>query len=222
MSSTRASAKRAFLVRVYLHLTGALTAFALFEAWMLTSGVGDRVYDRLVSVPWILILAAFMVVGWLARKVAWKIRSKPAQYLALASYVVAKGLIVLPLLVRVQRSVPGALEGAVQLTLLAAVGLTWVAWSTGADFSFLRGLLRWGGILAILAIVGALSFGWHLGTWFNVGMIGLAGAAILEDTSWILRRYRGGREVAAALSLFASVAMMFFYLLRQMARLGRS
>jgi len=42
----------------------------------------------------------------------------------------------------------------------------------------------------------------------------LAGAAILFDTSNILRTYPEDRYVSAALQLFASVALMFWYVLR--------
>ena len=57
-------------------------------------------------------------------------------------------------------------------------------------------------------------FGFQLGTWFSVAMVGLAGAAILYDTSRVLRRYPEDRYVAAALQLFASVALMFWYVLQ--------
>ena len=81
-------------------------------------------------------------------------------------------------------------------------------------FSFLGALLRWGGIVALLAIVGAVLFGFQLGTWFSVAMVGLAGAAILNDTSNIIRNFPEDRYVAAALQLFSSVALMFWYILR--------
>jgi FtsH-binding integral membrane protein len=89
-----------------------------------------------------------------------------------------------------------------------------VAFVTRKDFSFLRGVLMYGGILALVGIVSALLFGFELGTWFSVAMVGLAGAAILYDTSNILQRYPEDRYVGAALQLFASVAMMFWYMLR--------
>ena len=92
-------------------------------------------------------------------------------------------------------------------------GLTGIAFWTRKDFSFLGGLLRWGFILALVAIVSALIFGFHLGTWFSVAMVGLAGAAILYDTSKILRDFPEDRYVAAALELFASVALMFWYVI---------
>jgi FtsH-binding integral membrane protein len=45
-------------------------------------------------------------------------------------------------------------------------------------------------------------------------MIGLAGAAILYDTSNVLHNFPEDRYVAAALELFASVALLFWYVLR--------
>jgi hypothetical protein len=81
-------------------------------------------------------------------------------------------------------------------------------------YSFLGALLRWGGIVALLAIVGAVLFGFQLGTWFSVAMVGFAGAAILYETSNVLLRFPEDRYVAAALQLFSSVALMFWYLLR--------
>ena len=51
-------------------------------------------------------------------------------------------------------------------------------------------------------------------SWFSVAMVGLAGAAILYDTSNVLHHYPEDRYVAASLQLFASVAMMFWYVLR--------
>ena len=75
-------------------------------------------------------------------------------------------------------------------------------------------MLRWVGILALVAIVAAVLFGFELGTWFSIGMIGLAGSAILYDTSNVIHHYPEDRYVAAALQLFASVALMFWYVLR--------
>ncbi len=74
--------------------------------------------------------------------------------------------------------------------------------------------LRFGGVIALVAIVAAVFFGFELGTWFSVAMVGFAGAAILYDTSNVLHRYPEDRYISAALQLFASVAMMFWYILR--------
>jgi FtsH-binding integral membrane protein len=65
----------------------------------------------------------------------------------------------------------------------------------------------------VLIVAGAL-FGFQLGTFFSVAMIALAGGSILYDTSNVIHRYPQDRHVAAALELFASVALMFWYVLR--------
>jgi len=69
-------------------------------------------------------------------------------------------------------------------------------------------------IIALVTIVGGVIFGFQLGTFFSVAMVGLAGAAILYDTSNVLHHYPQDRYVAASLQLFASVALMLWYVLR--------
>jgi FtsH-binding integral membrane protein len=45
-------------------------------------------------------------------------------------------------------------------------------------------------------------------------MIGFAGVAVLYDTSNIMHHYPQDKYVAASMALFASIAMMFYYILR--------
>jgi FtsH-binding integral membrane protein len=105
-------------------------------------------------------------------------------------------------------------RSAAAVTLVGFGGLTAVVFTTRKDFSFLGSFLRWAGIGALLLIGAGLLFGFQLGTFFSVGMIVLAGAAILYDTSNVIRSFPEDRYVAAALQLFASVALMFWYVLR--------
>ena len=84
---------------------------------------------------------------------------------------------------------------------------------TKRDFSFLRSLLFWGGICALVMIVAGVVFGFQLGTFFSVGMVAFAGGAILYDTSNVLHHFPEDRYVGAALQLFASVALLFWYVL---------
>jgi hypothetical protein len=100
------------------------------------------------------------------------------------------------------------------VTVLGSVGLIATAMITRKDFSFLRGLMVWGFILAMVGIVASLIFGFELGTWFSVAMIGFAGAAVLYDTSNIMHHYPEDKYVAASMALFASIALMFWYVLR--------
>jgi FtsH-binding integral membrane protein len=132
----------------------------------------------------------------------------------MVAFVAAEAVLFVPMLVIAAIKAPGIIESAVGITLLGTLGLTAVAFITRKDFSFLRGMLVWGGILALVAIVGAVLFGFELGTWFSVAMIGFAGAAVLYDTSNIIHHYPEDRYVGAALALFASIALMFWYVLR--------
>jgi FtsH-binding integral membrane protein len=89
-----------------------------------------------------------------------------------------------------------------------------VAFFTRADFSFLRSFLMIGGFVAIGAIVCGLIFDFNLGVWFSAAMVLFASISILYNTSQVLHNYSTNQHVAAALSLFGSVAMLFWYILR--------
>jgi len=203
-----------FISRTYAHVALSILGFAIIESYFFSSGLAQEIAPRMLGFNWLLILGAFMLVGWLASHVAHRVESKPLQYAALAGFVFAEAIIFLPLLYMAVLTEPSIIESAAGVTLLGTGGLTAVAFVTKRDFSFLRGILVWGGILALVAIAGAVLFGFNLGTWFSVAMIGFAGAAILYDTSNIMRNYPEDRYVAAALELFASIALMFWYVLR--------
>jgi FtsH-binding integral membrane protein len=188
--------------------------FAAIESYLFSNGTGQQLAERMLGMNWLLILGGFMVVGWLASHVAHRVESKPLQYVALAGFVVAEAIIFVPLLYIAMLTQPAVIESAAGVTLLGTAGLTAVAFMTRKDFSFLRGLLMWGGMLALVAIAGGVLFGFELGTWFSVAMIGFAGAAVLYDTSNVLHHYPEDRYVGAALELFASIALMFWYVLR--------
>jgi len=141
-------------------------------------------------------------------------RSLPAQYAALAGYVAAEAIIFVPLLYVAERFAPSTIRSAAAVSLLGFGGLTAIVFVTRKDFSFLRGVLMWAGIAALLLIVASVIFGFELGTFFSVAMIAFAGAAILYDTSNVLRNFPEDRYVAASLQLFASVALLFWYVLR--------
>ena len=203
-----------FIARAYNHLFGAITAFILLEVFLFKSGMAESIASVLLSGPWLLVLGGFVVVSWVARSIAHKSTSKAAHYAALAGYVVAQAIIFVPLLYVADHYAPGAIASAAAVTFVGFVGLSLVAFITRKDFSFLRGILCWGGIVALVLIVAGVIFGFQLGTFFSVAMVALAGAAILYDTSNILHHYPEDRYVAAALELFASVALMFWYVLR--------
>ena len=206
-------ARSAFIWKTYAHVVGAILAFAAISAYLMTSGISVRLYPVLTA-QWLLTLGAFMLVSWGASHMAHRLESKPAQYAGFAVLVFAEALIFSPVLLIAYAMNPAIIESAAGVTVLGSVGLIAVAMITRKDFSFLRGILVWGGILALVGIVSAVIFGFQLGTWFSLGMIGFAGAAVLYDTSNILHHYPQDKYVAAAMGLFASIALMFWYILQ--------
>jgi FtsH-binding integral membrane protein len=204
-----------FLVRTYAHLVGAILLFMAIIVALFQTGLAEPIAGAMLSVNWLMVLGGFMIVGWLATGAAHRAQSLPAQYAALAAYVVAEAIIFVPLLyVAAVYAGPSVINSAAWVTLLGFAGLTAVVFMTRKDFSFLGGILRWGMIVALVAIVAGVLFGFQLGTFFSVAMIALAGGAILYDTSNVLLHYPEDRYVAGALSLFASVALLFWYVLR--------
>lgn len=203
-----------FVSRTYGHLFGAVTAFTLIEVFFFRTGLAETISNALLGVSWLFVLGGFMVVSWLASRTAHLAQAKAAQYAALAAYVMAQSIIFVPLLYIADKIAPGAISSAAAVTFIAFTALTAVVFFTRKDFSFLRGILCWGGIIALTLIVAGVIFGFQLGTFFSIGMVALAGGAILYDTSNVLHHYPEDRYVAAALQLFASVALMLWYVLR--------
>jgi hypothetical protein len=203
-----------FIARTYGHLAGAVLAFVAIEVVLFQTGLAESLARTLIGTSWLLVLGGFMLIGWLARFAASRTESLVGQYLALTAYVLAEAIIFVPLLYIANHFAPGAITSAALISVLGFGSLTLLVFATRKDFSFLRGVLMWGGIIALLTIVGGVIFGFHLGTFFSVAMIGLAGASILYDTSNVLHHYPEDRYVGAALELFASVALLFWYVLR--------
>jgi FtsH-binding integral membrane protein len=213
-SAAGVSTRSEFIARTYTHLLGAIALFLAIEVWLFQSGLAETIARAMLGTSWLVVLGGFMIVSWLASSAAATSLSKGAQYAALGAFVAAEAIVFVPLLYIANTVAPGAIQSAGLLTAIGFAGLTAVAFISRTDFSFLGALLRWSFVVALLAIVGSVLFGFQLGTWFSVAMVGLAGAAILNDTSNILRNFPEDRYVAAALQLFASVALMFWYILR--------
>ncbi len=213
VSSLAVEERSTFIWKCYAHVIGAILAFAAIEAYLISSGIAASIAPAMVN-NWLMTLGAFMLVGWGAAHVAHKLESTAAQYAAFALLVVAEAIIFSPMILVAQMTQPGVIESAAGVTLLGSAGLVATAMITRKDFSFLRGIMVWVGMLALVGIASSLIFGFQLGTWFSVAMIGFAGAAVLYDTSNIMHHYPQDRYVAAAMALFASIALMFWYVLR--------
>jgi FtsH-binding integral membrane protein len=224
VAQAQAETRAAFIRRTYLHLAGAVGAFVIIEILLLRSALPALMLGFIQQnrYGWLMILGGFILGGWMARSLAASAASVQLQYLGLGLYVFFEAVIFVPLLyLAAFYSSPDVLPTAAILTGLLFAGLTMIAFTTRTDFSFLQGALSIEGFVALGAIVGGVVFGFTLGLLFSIVMVGLAGAAILYDTSKILYHYPPDRHVAASLELFASVALMFWYVLRILMRLSR-
>lgn len=213
VAALSATDRSSFIWKCYAHVVGAILAFAAIEVYLFQSGVSAAIAAPMLN-NWYLVLGAFVLAGFGATHVAHRVQSISAQYAALAVFVVFESLIFAPMLYMAYMIEPGMIDSAAGVTVLGCVGLIATAMITGRDFSFLRGMLVWGGMLAMGGIVASMIFGFQMGTWFSVAMIGFAGAAVLYDTSNIMHHYPQDKYVAASMQLFSSIALMFWYILR--------
>ena len=162
-----------------------------------------------------------MAVSWIAERWAQSGASPQLQYMGLGLYVIAEAVIFLPLLyIAAHFGSPDVIPSAGIVTGLLFGGLTLVAFTSGRDFSFLGGMLKIGGLVALGVIVASILFGWSLGLFFTGLMILFAGGAILYNTSAVMHHYRTDQHVAASLALFASVALLFWYVLQGLMALS--
>jgi FtsH-binding integral membrane protein len=207
-------ARAQFITRTYTHLFIAVLAFVALEIFLFTSGLAFPIAQAMLSISWLIPLGLFMVVSWIASRVAFSASSLGSQYMALGAFVVAEAIIFVPLLALAMMAAPGAINNAAAVTVLGFIALTGVAFVTRKDFSFLRTLLVWGGLVAVGLIVAGSLFGFELGNLFSIGMVGFAGAAILYDTSNVIHHFPEDKYVAASLQLFASVALLLWYVLQ--------
>jgi FtsH-binding integral membrane protein len=214
-----ASSERAlFIRRTYGHLAGAILAFIGLEAALLQVVTPQDIMNVLgrSQWSWLFVLLAFMAAGWVAQMWAQSQTSRAMQYLGLSLYVVVEALVILPLLCIVWYLDKSGtvIPTAGILTLAVFGGLTLSVFVTKKDYSFLAPILCVSSLLATGVIFAAIIFGFTLGLFFAFAMVALMAGFILYDTSNVLHHYRTDMHVAAALQLFASVATLFWYILR--------
>jgi FtsH-binding integral membrane protein len=220
MSLTAAQAtqdeRASFISKTYLHLAGAIAAFALLEVVLLNLPMTEQMVGLMVGsrYGWLMVMGAFMVVSWIANSWALNAVSLPKQYMGLGLYVVAQAVITAPLLYFAKTFNPDVIPTAAAATLGLFGIMTAIVFITRKDFSFLRTFLIFGFFAAMGLIVCAIVFNFALGPIFIYAMIAFACASILYNTSEVLHHYRTTQYVAAALGLFASVVLLFWYVLQ--------
>lgn len=210
------SERAAFIRRTYLHLAGAILAFVALEAFLLQLPVGGIIATVLgARFGWLLVLGAFMGVSYLAQKWASSDTSTGMQYLGLGLYVVAEAIIFLPLLyVAAFYTSEHVIISSGLITMFLFAGLTASVFISKKDLSWMGRILTISGFIALGVIVASMFFGFSLGMFFSAVMVIFAGGSIMYQTSNVLHHYRTNQHVAAALALFASVALLFWYILR--------
>ena len=218
VSSLGVNQRATFITRTYTHLLLAILAFAAIEFAIFGSGLADR-FVPVIGNAWIVFILLFVGGGWAATHYAHKSVSKATQYAWLGIYIALNALLFMPILWIANNFYPGMITSAATATVVGFTALTAIAVYTRKDFSFLRGILMWGGLAIFAVIMVSFFTSMTLGPIFGVLLVAFAGAAILYDTSNILHHYPEDRYVAASLSLFGSVAMMFYYILYLMMSL---
>jgi FtsH-binding integral membrane protein len=208
--------KASFYRKTYLHVALAILAFIVVETILLNvvplEVIGWMMGGNFV---WLFIIGLFWLGSVLADRLVFD-PSREKQYLGLAVYVLLEAVIFLPMITIAWLYTGGGdmILQAAGITLAMFGGLTAVVFITKADFSFLRTILVIGGAVALGVIVMGAIFGWNLGLWFSTGMVILATTSILYQTHQLRNDYATDQYVGAALKLFASVMLLFWYILR--------
>ena len=222
VANSPASERAAFIRRTYAHLAVALLGFIAVEYYLVHSSfAASLVTSMLGGMSWLIVLGLFMGVSYLANKLAASQTSQQMQYIGLGLFVVAEAIVFLPLLyIATFYAGEGLIATAGLMTLLLVGGITATVFITKKDFSFMGSVLSMGGFVALGFILCSMIFGFSLGLVFSSVMVLFAGGSVLYSTSNILHRYNTDQHVAASLSLFASVALLFFYILQVLMSLS--
>ena len=212
-SATPVYTEQDFLRNTYVHMLGAVVTFIGLEVLLFKSGIALALAPIMTS-NWLIVLGGFMLLGWITGYFAGRNASIGAQYIQMAVTVVLQTLIFIPLLAyAVYFSDPSVLSSSVMVTLVIFGTMTAVVAYTNTNFSFMGPFLAIIGVAALLAIVGSVLFSVSLGFYFAVGMAVFGAAVVLYETSKIKHDYRPNQHIAAGTALFASVALLFYYVL---------
>lgn len=207
--------KAEFYKKTYLHVALAILAFIGVETVLLKT-VPPEVIGLMFKgkFTWLLIIGVFWLASVLANK--WSLsQSRSVQYMGLGFYILLEALIFMPMIYIAVVNVGGSIiYQAAMLTIAMFAGISFVAFTSKRDFSFLRNIIVIGGFISLGLIVGGMIFGFDLGLWFSVGMVILASATILYQTSKLKDSYTTDQYVGASLQLFASIMLLFWYILR--------
>ncbi|MBX3155065.1 MAG: Bax inhibitor-1 family protein [Deltaproteobacteria bacterium] len=236
-----------FLRKTYAHLGAALIAFAVITGGLIRFAPSvSWGFSKwaLQGWTWLLVIGLFMVVGYIAERLARSETSRGLQYAGLGLAVAAEAFLLQPLLwvlmlkfgVYSKGDVAMMLAGnatpymsgkagsillsATVITLAIFIGLTLTVFLTKKDFTFMRGALSIASFAVLGIILVSILFGFHLGALFCGAVILLMSGYILYQTSLIMRDFPPSAHVAAALMLFSTIATLFWYVLQLLMELA--
>ncbi|WP_218110460.1 Bax inhibitor-1/YccA family protein [Ostreibacterium oceani] len=215
-----ADTRQKFIKKTYFHLALAIALFAMLETIMLQMGLGHLAVSVLSTIGvfgWLGVLLAYGFISHIVHKKAHESVTGQQQYIWWGIGIFAEAIIFLPIIAMALYYTPAdanVLSHAAVITIAMVVGLTAVVLFTGKDFSFLRPALTIGFFVAIGLIIASALFGFTLGLVFSGAMIIFASAAILYETSKIQHHYHESQHVGASLALFASVGLLFWYVIQ--------
>lgn len=225
----------AFLRKTYGLLGIALIAFALLTAGFM--GLATEASLRFSAwafggggLSWLIVLGLFMLVGYIAQRLAMSSTSRGLQLLGLGIFVAAESALLQPLLwVLIARFGNHAVLGqgavltgqaatillqSVVITLAIFIGLTATVFLTKKDFSFLGGILTIASFAVLGVILVSIIFGFSLGAFFCGAVVLIMAGYILYQTSLVMNYFPPSGYVAAALMLFSTIATLFWYVLQ--------
>ncbi|MBU2976189.1 MULTISPECIES: Bax inhibitor-1 family protein [Zobellia] len=210
--------KAAFYRKTYAHLAGAVLLFILIETlFFQIPPLLNFALSLTQGYSWLIMLGGFLFITNYAERLALKSDKNSTHYWGLLLYVVAEAFIFIPLIfIAITMTESGSLDilnQAAIMTLSLFTGLSAIVLLTQKDFSFLKSILAVGFAIALGLIVAGILFGFNLGLLFSAAMVILASGSILYQTSNLVHKYKSNQYVAASLGLFASLMLLFWYIL---------
>lgn len=202
----------AFLRRVYGHVFGAILLMIGLEFLYVSTPIGAMIFGLFGNMWWAALIG-FMVVNWIAYRLAFSGVSVAAQYAGLGLYVLVESVFVLPAIMFAMITNPNLIGQAAFLTILITGALTLFVVLSRQDFSFLRNALFLAGIALFAVAIGSMFFGYSLGLLFSAGVVTLMCGYILYETSLIMHHLPTTAHVAGALMIFGSMAELFKHLI---------
>jgi len=143
-------------------------------------------------------------------------------FIALLAFGALTGMAVAPLVGMVAAKSATLVTQAFMTTAVAFVALTAYTFISRRDFSFLKGFV-WVGLISMI-VLGLSNYFFFESPLLALGMSGMGvllfSAFILYDTSTILRDFPNDEYIAAALTLYLDVFLLFEHILSLFGILG--